>query len=88
MASGIYLNPTFSGSGDSSTISTGTRIAQSTRAGSASVNTTLNPNTIYALTAGDTLAVSAFQGSGGGLNTVTDDFPVFNVAWIGLSTLP
>ena len=82
---GVYLNPTFTGSGDSATINTADR--RIAHAGATSVTTgadqTLACGTLFEFAAADTVALSCFQNSGGGINTDNYDFPALSLAWVG-----
>ena len=64
----LVHQPTFTGSGDSATVATGTRIAgQYATALSGSIQTTLSATTLYSCAASDKIAVIAFQNSGGNM---------------------
>ena len=66
----IFYGATVSGATDAATITAGTRIAGNMVGPSSGVTqTVITCSTLYNLTAGDKIAVMAYQNSGGNLNT-------------------
>lgn len=84
---GIFLsvNPTLSGSGDSTTITASTRIGSTflTGVGSTTTQTSISVSSVYNFSAGDRLAVGLLQVSGGTLSTDNADGTHLALTWIG-----
>ena len=81
----IAANPTLSGSGDTTTITSATRIASTTAIGaSASIQHPLCLSSTFAFTAADTVALGVYQTSGAPLAIdVTGETPQMAMTWVG-----
>lgn len=81
----LALNPTLSGSGDTTTISSTTRIGANfvTGIGSASSQTTQPVCATYSFAANDRISLGVFQSSGGALGIDFTDGFHFALTWIG-----
>jgi len=79
----IVINPTTSGSGDSTLVTAGTRIAIAFYDRSPSTQSAASISTAYNFAVNDTIGVIAYQNSGGALNTFTTDPPSVSVTWLG-----
>lgn len=81
----LVRNPTLSGSGDTTTISSGTRIGATflTNVGAAGNQTTLSVAATYAFTAADTLSLGIYQTSGGSLGIDSTDGLHLGLTWLG-----
>lgn len=81
----FVLNPTLSGSGDTTTISSGTRIGATflTGVGAAASQTTLSAAATYSFAASDRISLGLFQSSGGSLGIDTVDGLHFAMTWLG-----
>ena len=82
----IYLNPTFTGSGDSATINTGTRLTGSLTSASSALQTSIGGSLVWSLTAGNTIALAAYQSSGGSVSTnasASFEYTYLSAAWLG-----
>ena len=81
----IGVNPTLSGSGDTTTITVSTRIAATTAIGaSGSIQHPLCVSATYAFTAGDTVVLGVYQASGVALNTdIGGELPQMAMTWVG-----
>ena len=65
----IYVNPTYSGTGDTATITAGTRITGTlANLSSATTQTVLSCTTLYSFAANDTVGVTGFQNSSASVN--------------------
>lgn len=82
----IYLNPTYSGAGDSATITAGTVLVKSAHSVGSSTDSNTAESTIYSFTANDKVAVGFFQNSGGNLNTDTTAQCHLAVAMLGATS--
>lgn len=86
-SAGIYLNPTVSGSGDSTTITAGTRIYNaSNSAPTAAAEAVTSCVGIYDLALSAVIRCSAFQSSGSSLATGTTDPFTFSMILLGRSS--
>jgi len=81
----FVLNPTLSGSGDTTTISSGTRIGASflNGVGAAGNQTTLSAAATYAFAASDKISLGLLQTSGGALGVDSADGLHFALTWLG-----
>ncbi len=81
----LVLNPTLSGSGDTTTISAGTRIGGQflTNVGSSTTQTTLSVAATYAFSASDKITLGVFQTSGVTLALSNTDGLHLGLTWIG-----
>ncbi len=81
----IGVNPTLSGSGDTTQITSSTRIASTTAIGaSATIQHPCCVSGTYAFTAGDTVALGVYQTSGGVLGIeVVQETPQMAMTWVG-----
>ena len=77
------LNPTFSGSGDTATITAGTRIVAQTAATTVITQAVMSLSTIYSFAVNDKLTLGAFQNSGGSLGLNGTEGSSLSVAWLG-----
>jgi hypothetical protein len=84
-AAAIYLNPTYSGSGDTATITAGTRITGALHSlSSGSTQTVVSCSTIYSFSASNTIGVMAYQNSGAAVNiAATNEQNTLSVAFLG-----
>ena len=83
---GIFTGATVSGATDAATITAGTRVTGNLISPSSAITQTVcTCSTIVSLTAGDKIAVLAYQNSGGALSTqVTGvEQTTFSAAWLG-----
>jgi len=81
----LVHQPTFSGSGDSATITAGTRIgSQFTNALGSTIQTAMTASSLYSCAANDKIAVLAFQNSGGALSTeITSEQTTISAILVG-----
>jgi hypothetical protein len=81
----LVLNPTLSGSGDTTTISAGTRIGAQflTNVGSSTTQTTLSVAATYAFSASDKITLGVFQTSGVTIALSNTDGMHLGLTWIG-----
>jgi len=79
------LNPTLSGTGDTTTITSSTRIGGElvNSVGSAGAQSTLSIAATYSFAAADRMALLIYQNSGGGLAVDSTDGLHFAMTWIG-----
>lgn len=77
------LNATFSGSGDSATISAGTRIVAQTAATTVVTQAVMSVSTIYQFAVNDTVTLGAFHNSNGSLGLNGTEGTSLSVAWLG-----
>jgi hypothetical protein len=81
----IMLNPTYSGSGDTATITAGTRITGNlVSLSSAITQTVVSCSTIYNFSASNTIGVLAYQNSGAAVNIASaNEQNTLSVAFLG-----
>lgn len=79
----IVLNPTFSGSGDTATITAGTRITAQVNAATVDTESAMTCATTYNLAAGDRIALLAFQASGTSLGMNGTVHTSLSATWLG-----
>jgi hypothetical protein len=83
---GIFTGATVSGATDAATITAGTRVTGNLIAPSSNVTQTVcTCSTLVSLTAGNTIAILAYQNSGGNLDIQTSavEQTTFSAAWLG-----
>ena len=81
----IYLNPTYSGSGDTATITAGTRITGTlANLSSGLTQTVVSCSTIYSFSVGNTIGVVGYQNSGASVSLATgNEQNSLSVAFLG-----
>ena len=81
----VYLNPTYSGSGDTATITAGTRITGALHSLSSGITqTVVSCSTIYNFAAGNTIGVAGYQNSGAAVNLANgNEQNTLSVAFLG-----
>lgn len=77
------LNATFSGSGDTATITGGTRIVAQTAATTVITQAVMSISTIYSFAVNDKITLGAFQNSGGTLALNGTEGAALAVAYVG-----
>ena len=79
----IVHNPVLSGSGDSTNVTSGTRIALNFLDRSPDTATHVVATTALEFAVNDTIGIVAYQNSGGSLNTTTAEQTTCSVMWLG-----
>jgi hypothetical protein len=82
----LVLNPTFSGSGDTATITAGTRLAAQANSASVDTESVVTCSTLYNFAAADRIAVLYYQSSTSTLSMNTTVQTTLSAAWLGQAT--